>query len=312
MIKVPRGPVSFTLHEEGLAIRETSTEATVGQALAGIGIRLSSRDAVKPSPESRLVNGMHIYLSHARSVRLIAGASESIVYTREQTVGALLAELGIEVQASDHVFPSLNDAIRRGMSVSVVTFRDGIEFTEDPLAYETIIEYDDEMLEGERAVLQYGVDGYVRRQYQVKQLNGQELDRLLVDETWVWPTDQIVAVGTMEPATPAPPPPVVSQPAVTFDGLSCLRSLNVYATWYTAASAGGSGTTATGTGVYKGIVAVDPRVIPLGTRMYIPGYGYGLAADTGGAIKGNIIDLGYGANDVKNWRPGYLDICILG
>jgi 3D (Asp-Asp-Asp) domain-containing protein len=85
----------------------------------------------------------------------------------------------------------------------------------------------------------------------------------------------------------------------------------VYATWYTASSAGGGGVTATGTGVYKGIVAVDPRVIPLGTRMYIPGYGYGTAADTGGSITGNIIDLGYGPDDVKDWRSRWLDICIL-
>jgi 3D (Asp-Asp-Asp) domain-containing protein len=170
------------------------------------------------------------------------------------------------------------------------------------------------MLQGEREIVQYGVDGYVRRQYQIKQLNGQELDRVLVNEEWVWPTNEVIAIGTRVPATPPPPtrPPVVSAPTVSFEGMSCVSSLNVYATWYTAASSGGSGTTATGTGVYKGIVAVDPNVIPLGTKMYIPGYGYGLAADTGGAIKGNIIDLGYGESDVKDWRPRYLDICILG
>ena len=87
--------------------------------------------------------------------------------------------------------------------------------------------------------------------------------------------------------------------------------MTVYATWYSAASAGGSGVTATGTGVYKGIVAVDPSVILLGTRMYIPGYGYGEAADTGGAIRGYHIDLGYGADDVKDWSTRNVDICIL-
>ena len=56
---------------------------------------------------------------------------------------------------------------------------------------------------------------------------------------------------------------------------------------------------------------MDPRVIPLGTRMYIPGYGYGVAEDTGGAIIGNMIDLGYGAGDVKDWRSGWVAICIL-
>jgi peptidoglycan DL-endopeptidase CwlO len=64
------------------------------------------------------------------------------------------------------------------------------------------------------------------------------------------------------------------------------RSLTVSATAYTL-----RGTTATGAPVGYGVVAVDPSVIPLGTRMTIPGYGEGVAADTGGAIQGAVIDL---------------------
>lgn len=51
------------------------------------------------------------------------------------------------------------------------------------------------------------------------------------------------------------------------------------------------GKTALGVPVRKGVVAVDPRLIPLGTRLHVPGYGPGLAADVGIAIKGRIIDL---------------------
>jgi len=53
------------------------------------------------------------------------------------------------------------------------------------------------------------------------------------------------------------------------------------------------GTTASGLPVGPGIVAVDPTVIPLGTKLYIPGYGKGIAADVGGGIKGRVIDLWY-------------------
>lgn len=58
------------------------------------------------------------------------------------------------------------------------------------------------------------------------------------------------------------------------------------------------GRTASGRYTKHGIIAVDPRVIPLGSRMYVPGYGWGVAADTGGLIKGNKIDL---------WRPTAAD-----
>jgi 3D (Asp-Asp-Asp) domain-containing protein len=147
--------------------------------------------------------------------------------------------------------------------------------------------------------------GHLTKEYRVSRVDGQETKSELISETVTAPVDRIVAIGTYVP------------PATQFstgpdEEITCAGgTLRVWATWYTAASAGGSGTTRTGTGVYKGIIAVDPTVIPLGTQMYVPGYGFGIAADTGGAIKGNKIDLGYGENDVKDWRTGYADICII-
>ncbi len=75
----------------------------------------------------------------------------------------------------------------------------------------------------------------------------------------------------------ATPPPTAAGPG---------RSITVTATGYSL-----KGRTATGVSVGYGIVAVDPGVIPLGTRMTIPGYGAGVAADTGGAVVGARIDL---------------------
>jgi 3D (Asp-Asp-Asp) domain-containing protein len=76
------------------------------------------------------------------------------------------------------------------------------------------------------------------------------------------------------------------------------RQLVVSATCYDL-----PGTTATGMPVGRGVVAVDPSVIPLGSRLYIPGYGNGVAADIGGGIRGNIIDL---------WYPTYAECAAWG
>lgn len=71
------------------------------------------------------------------------------------------------------------------------------------------------------------------------------------------------------------------------------RSISMRASGYSAFDPGNSSYTARGTQLRKGLVAVDPNVIPLGTRLYIPGYGYAIADDTGGAIRGNVIDLAF-------------------
>jgi 3D (Asp-Asp-Asp) domain-containing protein len=88
-------------------------------------------------------------------------------------------------------------------------------------------------------------------------------------------------ISTVSSPAPAPVPAPVAPPTVTGPG-----TMTVTATAYTL-----QGTTATGAPVGYGVVAVDPSVIPLGTRMTIPGYGEGVAADTGGAIRGAVIDL---------------------
>ena len=311
MIVQRQGAVSFTLHEEGMTVRETSSQLTVGQALAGLGMKVGPRDIVRPSADSRLTPGLHVYVSYAHNLRLIYNGEERIVYTQADTVGEFLGELGIAAQPGDRIFPDPGDPVRTSMVISVISFRDGVEYTEDPLEYGTVYTYDADYLEGEEVLVQAGSMGFVRREYLITRVNGNEARRELVSEVTVPATDEVIVLGTASPATPAPRyvPPVVSA-GFDWGPSGCSHTMTVWATWYNAESAGGS-RTATGTGVYRGIVAVDPSVIPLGTRMYIPGYGPGLAADTGGGIRGNMIDLGFGDNDVVDWHTHWVDICIL-
>lgn len=75
------------------------------------------------------------------------------------------------------------------------------------------------------------------------------------------------------------------------------KVLTVEATAYTASDPGCSGFCANGMRFRKGMIAVDPRVIPMNSWVYVENYGIALAADTGGAIKGHIIDLAYHSRD---------------
>lgn len=94
------------------------------------------------------------------------------------------------------------------------------------------------------------------------------------------------------------------------------KTLSVKATAYTVESAGGSGITATGYNLKQNpnakVIAVDPSVIPLGSKVYVEGYGYATAADTGGAIKGNKIDVYVPThNEAKNWGVRNVNVTII-
>lgn len=110
----------------------------------------------------------------------------------------------------------------------------------------------------------------------------------------------IESIGADQAAEPPQPPPALPppQPSPQAPVASSGKQLTVVTTAYTL-----RGTTATGIPAGPGVVAVDPSVIPLGTRMTIPGYGEGVAADTGGAIKGNRIDLWVAtAAEAEQWQ----------
>lgn len=125
--------------------------------------------------------------------------------------------------------------------------------------------------------LQKGADGMVKKKYQVHYENGYETGRQLIEETILQQMQpEITTIGVKD---------IV---------LLASRELNSYKAVLELESTAYTHTgDPTFTGVYPqiGTIAVDPRVIPLGTKMWIEGYGYGVAQDTGGLIKGNIIDL---------------------
>nr|WP_318281151.1 3D domain-containing protein [Paenibacillus bovis] len=129
---------------------------------------------------------------------------------------------------------------------------------------------------------------YLKKEYEVTKENGKEIDRKLVAEKTVQESqNKIVAVGTKV---------MVAQVSrgnntVAANG----KEMYVEATAYTAYCNGCSGKTATGINLRSNpdvkVIAVDPRIIPLGTKVWVEGYGYAVAGDVGGAIKGDKIDV---------------------
>lgn len=122
--------------------------------------------------------------------------------------------------------------------------------------------------------------------------------------------NQVLAVSGAAATSTAP----ATQPTQTTQ--TAVRTLTVEATAYTAYCTGCSGITATGINLRANpnlkVIAVDPRVIPLGSRVWVEGYGEAIAGDTGGAIKGNKIDVFIpNYQDALNWGRKTVTVKIL-
>ena len=169
------------------------------------------------------------------------------------------------------------------------------------IPYSTRYSNDDDLEIGNEVIDQVGGDGKLTKNFRVTYYDGEEFSRELLSINTVPAQEKVIRRGTK----------IVVRTLETENGaVRYWQKINVYATAYTNQSAGGSGHTATGTLAHFGTVAVDPKVIPLGTKMYIPGYGLGVAEDTGGAIKGKIIDLFY-EGDHGWWNARRVDIYLI-
>jgi len=125
-----------------------------------------------------------------------------------------------------------------------------------------------------------GAPGTVKRTYQVIYKNGKAVGKELIKEELSMPRDKTYLMGREGYPT-------------SRGSFTRTRILDMVATAYTDSPSenGGSTTASLGNDLIDGVVAVDPRIIPLGTKLYIEGYGFAYACDTGSAIKGNRIDL---------------------
>jgi len=160
--------------------------------------------------------------------------------------------------------------------LTVVRVAQRIETVKSEIPYQTVAKPADYPVGLPDRTVSRGSNGIQEQTVRLTLEDGKEVDREILDQRVVAPpTNQVVLRGT--------------QTSISRGGntISFKRAYIMRASAYCIPG----GTTATGESVRTGIIAVDPRVIPLGRKVYVEGYGPARALDTGGAIKGNRIDL---------------------
>lgn len=280
-----------------------TTAATVGDALFEAGVPLYMVDSITPPVNAPVSAGMEIIVDRSRSVVIQADGGRIETRVNAQTVGGALAEAGITLQGLDYSIPDEDIDLMANMTIRIIRVTEEIINHEEILRFETQYQPDDGLPLDSRRVIQAGQDGLYERVERVRYENGVEVSRTVEREgvTRV-PTDAIVAYGTQ----------IIVRTLDTPDGpVEYWRHLRMYATSYRPASVGGSTTTSIGETLRKGIIAIDPTIVNYRTNMYVPGYGQGFAADTGGPRRSPYwVDLGYEDHDWVGWSR-WVDVYLL-
>lgn len=300
--------VPFTLSDGGLGAQLWTTAPTLGQALADKGIPVYLADAISPPLDTPMSAGLNVTIQRSQPIRILVDGGEIRTRTRAETVAGVLTQENIVLGKLDYTKPAVDTPLSGKHTVDVRRVTEQFVYEEAPIPFETVWQADLALELDHRRLIQAGDPGVRRRRTRIVSENKEEVSR----ETTSWwveenPTPEIIAYGT----------DIVWRTVDTPEGAKRYwRKLHVLATSYSAATSGKSpdhptyGLTRLGWAARRGIVAIDPQVINLRQKVYVPGYGLAVAGDTGGRIRGRHIDLGFDEWDLELWYR-WVDIYLL-
>jgi 3D (Asp-Asp-Asp) domain-containing protein len=304
MVYAPKEVVIINGNEK---VKINSYSETVGNVLDELDLGDSKDIFTIPNAGVEIKSGMEIYIFKTIPVKLYFDGKETIVDVPIVDPEYILQTQGIELDKDDKINTNLlgnnlDKEILEPYYIEVVRVTTDIIEREVDVKYNSVLKPNYDLYRGDRGIVRQGQKGIKKEIVEVTYENGVIVAEKIIEEKIIKePVDQVIEFGTKERLQTA-------SRNNTIDNYRVVREMVVEATAYTHTG----NTTFTGIWPYEGVVAVDPKVIPLGTKMYVEGYGYAVAADTGGLIKGNIIDVFMDTTEKAiNWGRRNVKIYIL-
>lgn len=288
----------------GTAYYRTQAD-TVAEVLTEVGIEVDVHDVVSPAMGTAVDDGSTIVVRHAIPVKIECNGEVLDLDVVGTTVADALVAAGLDPSLGLDVEPAVEAPLTPDMTIVAKDVFLRISQEEVELPFDVIEKQDASLLVGQRKVISEGKAGRAIRVFEIVVTGGVEGARYVkAEQVLSEPVAQVVAVGTKQVTKHLTVIANITHKGAkkTVTPPTSGKKITVTATAYTPwdAGCGGLPVIQRKLAAYDvpdgwGIIAVDPRVIPLGTKVYVAGYGNAIAADTGGAIQGNRIDVCYWA-----------------
>lgn len=265
--------------------------------------------------DKKIEKNLNIIIKTPKKYFIDENGESSEIICAYNTVDEILKDQNIKLGKRDFTYPELSEKVEPESSIRIYRMTEDTNVEESVIPFQKEITTTDDLEVGQTRVVQKGKDGlkniHIKREY----LNGIQISEIVEKEEIITePVPQIIQRGSRDFI-------VTSRGNTRYRNVIDMTATAYDLSFQSTGKRPGDryyGLTASGTKVRPGVVAVDPRVIPLGTKLYVQSldgtkdYGFAIAEDKGGAIKGNKIDLFFEtAEQVRNFGRRKVRVYIL-
>ena len=293
-----------TVVADGKKIESVTYQKTFSSTLSSSEINVAANNSFDKDINAKIASNDVISVT----LKVFVDNKELNIKSTQKNIALMLKAEKITINATDKISPSLETNLSNGMKVTITRIKIATIKQTKTIDFKTVIQKDNSFLKSLSKVTQTGVKGQKSVTYNVTYENGKEITRKVISEkVIILPKNKIIVQGTL--------------PIITFSrGASSKTSIdiiNVKSTAYYAFNGINNTYTASGKKAVRNpygfsTIAVDTKLIPMGTKLFVEGYGYAIAADKGSGVKGKFIDVYFNTRkEALNWGVKYIKVQII-